>query len=426
MPHDHGLGEDLRSSPSRRRVLVAVILLIALATAVGLAASWPQGDVQRSDERLGLITEVYGAEVASIVRGPCAGTIAADDVPCARTRFRLTAGPDRGSIERIELPESPTSPDLEAGDSVVLSYDPKADPGFQYQYADRQRRPLLLWLTILFVLVVIALGRWRGATALIGLGASLIVLLVYVLPALVEGTSPVLVAVVGSAAIAYLALYFAHGLRLMTTVALLGTLAALALTVGLATLFTELAELTGFTSEEAILVLVGTQNLDLSGIVLAGMVLGALGALDDVTVTQASAVWELRLANPAMSRWELYRAGLRIGRDHVASTVNTLALAYAGAALPLLLLFVLAHQSLGTIANSEIVSTEIIRTLVGSIGLVAAVPLTTWLATEFVSQPRGRGREVRIPRRKTRIREAATDAVLPEAADRDETDFWTR
>jgi uncharacterized membrane protein len=426
MAHDHGSGEELQASPARRRVLVAVILLIAVATAVGLVASWPQGDVQRSDERLGLITDVYGAEVASSVRGPCAGTTPADDVPCARIRFRMTDGPDRGSVVRIELPESPTSPDLQVGDSVVLSYDPQADPEFRYQYADRQRRPLLLWLTILFVVVVIALGRWRGATALIGLGASLVVLLVYVLPALVEGTSPVLVAVVGSAAIAYLALYLAHGLRLMTTVALLGTLAALALTVSLATLFTELAALTGFTSEEAILVLVGTQNLDLGGIVLAGMVLGALGALDDVTVTQASAVWELRLANPSMSRWELYRAGLRIGRDHVASTVNTLALAYAGAALPLLLLFVLANQSLGTVANSEIVSTEIIRTLVGSIGLVAAVPLTTWLAAEFVSRPRGRARGALIARRRARVREAPPDTAVPEAGDRDESDFWTR
>ncbi len=426
MSHDHGSGEDLRASPSRRRVLVAVILLLAFATGVGLVVSWPQGDVRRSDEALGLITEVYGADVMSSIDRPCEGTTAADDVPCARIRFRLSAGPDQGAIVRIELPDSPTSPDLEAGDGVVLSYDPRADSGFQYQYSDRQRRPLLLWLTILFVVVVVALGRWRGASALIGLGASLVVLLVYVLPALVEGRSPVLVAVVGSAAIAYLALYLAHGLRLMTTVALLGTLAALALTVGLATLFTELAELTGFTSEEAILVLVGTQNLDLGGIVLAGMVLGALGALDDVTVTQASAVWELRLANPSMSRWELYRAGLRIGRDHVASTVNTLALAYAGAALPLLLLFVLAQQSLGTVANSEIVGTEIIRTLVGSIGLVAAVPLTTWLAAEFVSQPTGRVRGARLHRRARRVRDAEANPVPPEAAEREESDFWTR
>jgi hypothetical protein len=128
------------------------------------------------------------------------------------------------------------------------------------------------------------------------------------------------------------------------------------------------------------LVQIGSGELDLAAMVLAGMVFGALGALDDVTVTQASAVWELRAVNPGMSRLELYRSGLRIGRDHVASTVNTLALAYAGASLPLLILFVMSKQSLGSVANSEVVATEIIRTLVGSIGLVAAVPVTTWLA----------------------------------------------
>ena len=407
-----------------------MVVLLAVVTAIAIGVLWPSGDVRRSGERIGLITEVYGAEVVSTTRRPCEGTTTEDNVPCIRTVFRLTAGPDDGETARLELPISPTTPDLERGDRVVLSYDPHADPGFRYQYADRQRRPLLLWLTILFVVVVVGLGRWRGAAALVGLGASVVVLLTFILPALVEGTSPVLVAVVGSSAIAYLALYLAHGFRMMTTVALLGTLAALALTVGLATLFTELARLTGFTSEEAILVLVGTQNLDLGGMVLAGMVLGALGALDDVTVTQASAVWELRIANPVMSRWELYRAGLRIGRDHVASTVNTLALAYAGAALPLLLLFVLANQSLGTVANSEIVATEIIRTLVGSIGLVAAVPVTTWLAAELVGPGRDEGSEPRRVRRRRARRgrspsDPTADTDVRDAAERDESDFWT-
>ena len=235
---------------------------------------------------------------------------------------------------------------------------------------------------------MIALGRWRGVAALVGLGASIAVLVRFVLPALLEGTEPVLVAVVGSSAIAFLALYLAHGFRSMTTVALLGTLGALALTVALAWAFTEAARFSGFTSEEAFVVQLGTRGgVDLAGLVLAGMVLGALGALDDVTVTQASAVWELRTTNPRLTRRGLARAGMRIGSDHVASTVNTLALAYAGAALPLLILFVLSRQSLGTVANSEIIATEIVATLVGSIGLVAAVPLTTWLAV--VIAPRG-------------------------------------
>jgi uncharacterized membrane protein len=184
----------------------------------------------------------------------------------------------------------------------------------------------------------------------------------------------------------------------MTTVALLGTLAALTVTVVLASVFTALAEFTGLATEEAVLVQIGAGNVDLSGLVLGGMVIGALGALDDMTVTQASAVWELRAANPRFKRRDLSRSAMRIGRDHVASVVNTLALAYAGAALPVLILFVQSRQSLGTVANSETVAVEIVRTLVGSIGLVASVPLTTWLAARVViTGPPGRDRR-RPPR----------------------------
>jgi uncharacterized membrane protein len=168
----------------------------------------------------------------------------------------------------------------------------------------------------------------------------------------------------------------------MTTVALLGTLAALTLTASLSALVVVTANLTGFASEEATLLTL-FEGLDIRGLLLAGVVLGAAGAIDDVTVTQASAVAELKAANRGMPFAELFASGLRIGRDHIASTVNTLLLAYAGASLPLLVLFVLSEQSLGAIANSEVVAVEIVRTLVGSIGLVASVPITTWLAARY-------------------------------------------
>jgi uncharacterized membrane protein len=304
----------------------------------------------------------------------------------------------------------------------VLSYDPDAAPGFEYQYADRQRRPVLLWLTLLFAAAVIALGRWRGVAALAGLGASIAVILQFVLPAVLDGRSPVLVAVVGASAIAYLALYLAHGPRTRTTVALLGTLGALALTVVLASIFTALAQFSGVSSEEAALVRIGAENVSLSGLVLGGMVIGALGALDDMTVTQTSAVWELRAANPGLTRRELSRSAMRIGRDHVASTVNTLALAYAGAALPILILLVQSRQSLGAVANSEIVAIEIVRTLVGSIGLVASVPLTTWLATRVA----GSAAPPEVRRRRGPP-DPAPPSGVPPAPDRPvEEQFWGR
>ena len=189
-----------------------------------------------------------------------------------------------------------------------------------------------------------------------------------------------LIALVGGGAIAMVSLYLAHGYTPLTHVAAIGAFSALALTVGLSWLVVTLAQFSGLVTEEAFYLL-AIPDLDLNGLLLAGIVLGAIGALDDVTVTQASAVWEVRKANPSLSSEDLYESGLRVGRDHIVSTVNTLLLAYAGASLPLLILFNLADQPLGVIASSEVVALEIVRTIVGSLGLVAAVPVTTWLGS---------------------------------------------
>jgi uncharacterized membrane protein len=332
-----------------------------------------------------LVGQVYAATVETVRIAPCTGTVPADDIDCRDITFRLHQGPDDGETRVMQLPVDSAGTELGEGAKIVVSYAPDAPRGQEYQFSDRQRRPLLFLLTVLFVLAVLALGRLKGVAALGGLVISMIVILTFVLPAILEGHDPVVVAVLGSAAIAYVALYLAHGFNPLTTVALLGTLASLALIIVLSLVFTALADFSGLVGEEAALLPTLAGSVDVSGLVLAGIVIGALGALDDVTVTQASAIAELKEANPSYGRRDLYRAGVRIGRDHIASTVNTLALAYAGAALPLLLLFLLSRQSLGTVANSEVVATEIVRTLVGSIGLVAAVPVTTWLAAEIVA-----------------------------------------
>ena len=192
-----------------------------------------------------------------------------------------------------------------------------------------------------------------------------------------------MVAAVGAVAIAIASLYLAHGFNALTHVALLGATGALAITVMLSAIMTNLARFSGLAGEESLYLTV-FGGIDVAGLLLAGIVLGALGALDDVTVTQASTVWELRKANPSLGVTELMARGMQVGRDHIASTVNTLLLAYAGASIPLLLLFALSQQSLGVVANSEVVAVEIVRTLVGSIGLVAAVPITTWMAARTV------------------------------------------
>jgi uncharacterized membrane protein len=224
------------------------------------------------------------------------------------------------------------------------------------------------------------------------------VLLAFVVPAILDGRNPVAVALVGASAIAFLAQYLSHGVSTRTTVALLGTLGGLAVTAVLAGVFQTVAQLTGFASEEATYLLASGAQVNLRGLMLGGVIIGALGAIDDITVTQTSAINELHRASPSIGRFQLMRAGMRIGRDHVASTVNTLALAYAGASMPVLLLFVLSNQSLGTVANGEVIATEIFRTLVGSVGLIASVPITTLLATRFLA--RGDARAVTGERRR--------------------------
>jgi uncharacterized membrane protein len=226
----------------------------------------------------------------------------------------------------------------------------------------------------------VILGRLRGLAALVGLGISVVILLTFVIPAILGGTSPVLVASIGAGAIAFIVLYLAHGFTGQTTVAVLGTLTGIGLTLMLSLIWTPFAKLSGLASESALIVQAVGVEIDLGGLLLAGIVIGALGAIDDVAITQTSAIWEIGAADRELDRRELFRAGMRVGRDHVGSIVNTLALAYAGASLPLLILFQLSRQPLGQLIGSEIVATEIVRTLVGSIGLVAAMPVTTWLA----------------------------------------------
>ena len=238
----------------------------------------------------------------------------------------------------------------------------------------------MLLLAGLFVLVVLLFARLKGALSLVGLALSLLVVVVFVVPAILDGKGPVAVAIVGSLAIALITIPLAHGLHAKSLAAILGTCASLLLTAGLAVAFTELTHLTGFSSEEATYLQLGSGDFSLQGLLIAGMVIGALGVLDDVTITQASTVLALRDANPSLGLRDLVARAMRVGRDHVSATVNTLVLAYVGAALPVLLIFSASDLGAGEVVNLELVAKEVVSTLVGSIGLIAAVPITTVLA----------------------------------------------
>jgi uncharacterized membrane protein len=306
---------------------------------------------------------------------------------CAALVVAMTDGPRAGRDLVQLVPLEPGTPRFTVGDPVVLGWSGgnPDDPG-SYQVVDFQRGGSLVWLAALFAAAVLVLGRWRGLAALAALGVSFGVLLLFVLPAILAGHSPLAVAVVGSGVIMFAVLYLTHGLSARTSTAVVGTLASLALIGVLGAVFSAASRLTGLDEQATALVAALGIGIDARGLLLAGMVIGALGVLDDVTVTQTSAVWELRRANPALGTRALFRAAMRIGRDHVSSAVNTLVLAYAGASLPLLLLFSLSGRSLGEVATSQDVATEIVRTLVGSIGLVASVPVTTAVAALVASR----------------------------------------
>ena len=365
-------------------MVFAVVIVALLATVVGVVALWPDGEGRRAAianaDELGLVTERLAATVEEVVDRRCSYSTAEDPQECRVLTLTVEEGPEAGAI--VSLPEinlrfDQSIPDLSVGDRVVLGYEESTN---FYFFADQDRRTSLLWLAGLFAVVVIALGRFRGLLALLAMGATLVLLVVFVAPSVLDGNDPLLVAVVAASAIAFVSLYLTHGFTPTTTVALAGTLAALALTLGLSWAFFELARFTGLATEEALVLPYIAENLDVSALLLGGAVIGALGALDDVTVTQVATVAELRRRSPHLSTTELVASGIRVGRDHIASTVNTLLLAYAGASMPLLLLFAVSDQSLEMVANSEIIAVEIVRTLCGSIGLVAAVPITTALA----------------------------------------------
>jgi uncharacterized membrane protein len=249
-----------------------------------------------------------------------------------------------------------------------------------YSLADYERRPPLLWLGIAFSLLVILTGRLRGFLSLVGLGISLLIVLYFIVPAILHNESPLVVALVGSLAIMLTTIPLAHGVGAKSLAACIGTTASLLLTAGLAVFATDMTHLSGFASEEATQLQTDVTGLSIKGLLIAGMVIGALGVLDDLTVSQSSTVMALFRANPAQSFAKLFSEALSVGRDHIAATVNTLVLAYAGAALPVLLVFSVGQVGFGNAINSEAVATEIVAMLVGSIGLIAAVPITTALA----------------------------------------------
>lgn len=380
--HGHGHGPAGPSSQRVKRLLAAILGPVALLTLVGVVLTWPS-QPPRSGADLGFGQHPVNGDVLAAASAPCTDGPSAAGQPngCIALTVRLTDGESSGQTIRQLMPDEPSTPRFTPGDHIVLAYtggNPSDEAS--YQVVDFQRGGSMLWLTALFVAAVLLLGRWKGVASLAALGFSFLVLAFYLFPAILTGADPVIVGVLAASVIMFGVLYVSHGVTARTSTAVLGTTLSLALIGLLGTAFTAATKLTGLDAETANLINVLHHGIDARGLLLAGVVIGALGVLDDVTVTQTSAVWELRKANPDMSTRALYTSALRIGQDHISSAVNTLAMAFAGAALPMLLAFSLSGQTLSTLITSEDIAQEVVRTLVGSIGLVAAVPITTAIA----------------------------------------------
>lgn len=298
------------------------------------------------------------------------------DAVCAK----VIKGKGKGLVVPIHVPTE-SRKFVSVGDQVNAMYTPAAiSAGTPFIFIDFERAQPVGILALVYLVVVVAVAGRKGVLSILGLAAALAVLVGVMIPALLAGTNPVVVVCVCALAMLILALYLAHGVSVRTTTALLGTVAGLVVTVILAQLSAIYAHLNGASSEDAIALTTSVPGINMSALLVCGMVLAGLGVLNDVTITQASAVWELHGANPTMGTWKLARVAMRIGRDHIASTVYTLAFAYAGSALPLIMVAALIDRSVWATVLSGEIAEEVVRTLVSSIGLVLAIPATTLIA----------------------------------------------
>ncbi|MBP6178080.1 MAG: YibE/F family protein [Anaerolineales bacterium] len=283
--------------------------------------------------------------------------------------------------------------DLAVGDKVMVSISKTPDNVINAYYVDFVRTTPILWLTIIFAVAIILISRWKGLRALLSMAFSLYIIIGYIIPHILVGEDPLTVSIIGSAILLGVTLYLTYGWTLKTHAAVISMILVLLITGALSALFVVFTKLNG-TGDENVMFLMQMMEtpINLRGLLLGGMIIGALGVLDDLVTTQSSAVFELHHANPGFGFKELYNSAMRIGQDHVAATVNTLVLAYAGASLPMMLMFSLGRGDYGYLVNFAFIAEEIVRTLVGSLGLIAAVPLSTAIAILFALRAESLGK----------------------------------
>lgn len=406
--HSHSHSGAAPLGPLAAKIVVGLLGLIIIAVVAGAVVLWPSGKKAEIplpfQNAAGGSVTTEGGRVLSTALGDCGSpsagqVLTADPAPgipgsstCVQSVVAIDSGPNAGARTLLEFSGGPGQPKLSPGDQIRIFRQVDQQGATSYGFFDYERGWPLAILAVVFAVVIVAVARWRGLRALAGILIAFAVLVVFMLPALRDGSPAVPVALVASAAILFGVIYLAHGISLRTSAALLGTLTAMLLAALLSWAAIEFTHLTGLSEDQNNEVAAYLGNVSIKGLLLAGFIIGSLGVLNDVTITQASAVFELAHLSHE-TRKEVFLRAMRVGSDHIASTVYTLVLAYAGSSLPLLLLFSVADRSLTDVLTSEGVAIEIARSAVGGIALTLAVPLTTAVAAILATPNAGAGAE---------------------------------
>lgn len=398
--HSHGPAPELGIGRTARAVLLGVLAATALATLVGVFMLWPAHSPRTStDSAFAAPGVTFPTAHVDSVQQPCAQKYGGSTQgTCGQITVTVNEGSTKGDQAIIPVPPEVLAAGLARGDTVELTQTPAtASQPVQYAYFTIHRSSALWILIGIFVLVVGLVARLRGLLAVVGLAFGALVVVKFMLPALLTGENAIAVALVGSAAIMFVVLYLAHGPSLRTSAALAGTLIGVVITAGVAILAVDGAVLTGSTDESSAILSAFAAHLDFQAMLVCAITIAGLGILNDVSITQASAVWELKAASPDIGAGQLFSRAMRIGRDHIASTIYTIVFAYAGSALTVLLLLYVYQRTPLELISTENIAEEIVRTMASAIGLVLAVPATTAIAVACVARrhhaphtPRGR------------------------------------
>lgn len=397
---------DVEVSVRARVILLGVLAVCGIGTGLGLWSMWPSADrleqAKSAVEYAAPGVTFPQARVNTVLPSckpigpPPSGETLEDALdagrqePCGEVRAEVMDGSDRGKTVTVNVPSEVSRSGLARGDVVQLQRTPGSQqfpPNYAFFGVDRS---FTLWtLLVLFVVSVLVVARLRGFLALLGLGVGGGVLVWFMLPALLVGESGLGVAMVGASAIMFPVLYLAHGPSMRTSAALAGTLVGILISAFIGVVAVKSARLSGITDEGGAILSTFIGDVSFQGLLTCALIVAGLGVLNDVTITQASAVWELRFAAPGMNRRQLFGSAMRIGRDHIASTIYTIVFVYAGTALSVLLLLFLYQRPFADLLATEEISTEVITTLATAIGLVLAVPVTTGIAALTVGSSRG-------------------------------------